>query len=211
VSGNVSFYNETPEDVIFPTPKVGMVGVLEHIDHRTTHAFKQSGDVVLVVGNTQAEFGGTEYLKQVHKLEVGRPPALDMQFEKRVQAFVLEAIRAGWVSSAHDCSDGGLAVALAECCIGGRVGARIALASELPAEAWLFSESQSRVVLSAPQADARALEELATQHNVPLRALGKVEGDRLVIRMAGTDGHAVDIAVDEMERTYRSSISCMMS
>jgi len=207
VSGNVSFYNETPEDVIFPTPKVGMVGVLEHVDHRTSHEFKREGDVVLLAGRTHAEFGGTEYLKQVHGLEAGRPPALDMQFEKRVQAFVLEAIRAGWLSSAHDCSDGGLGVALAESCIGRRLGAVIELPDDLSPEAWLFSESQSRVVLSAPAGRLAELQKLAAQHEVPLAVLGEVGGDRLVIQMAKT---VVDLSVEEMEQRYRRSIACLM-
>jgi len=209
VSGNVSFYNETTEDVIFPTPKVGMVGVLEDIGRRTTHAFKQAGDVVALVGPTQAEFGGTEYLKQVHGLEVGRPPALDLDLEKRVQALVLEAIRAGWVQSAHDCSDGGLGVALAESCIGGSLGAEIELPAGLPAEAWLFSESQSRVVLSVAEDRVEALRELAAKHQVPLTVLGKVGGERLAVRRNGAT--VADLAVDEMEQAYRSSIACLMT
>jgi phosphoribosylformylglycinamidine synthase len=122
---------------------------------------------------------------------------------------VLEAIRAGWVQSAHDCSDGGLGVALAESCIGGRLGAEIELPADLPAEAWLFSESQSRVVLSVAEGRAEALRELAAKHQVPLTVLGKVGGERLAMRR---DGAVVaDRAVDEMEQAYRSSIACLMT
>ncbi|GAG13846.1 unnamed protein product, partial [marine sediment metagenome] len=115
VSGNVSFYNETPETTVYPTPVLGVVGVLDDVRRHCTTGFKQAGDVILLLGETQEDLGGTEYLKRIHGQVTGRPPALDLDREKRVQSACLVAVRDGLAASAHDCSDGGLAIALAEC------------------------------------------------------------------------------------------------
>ena len=107
ISGNVSFYNETPERAIFPTPTVGMVGLLPDADKRVTMGFKNAGDVIYVIGNGEPTFGGSEYLAVIHGQEMGRPPALDIEAEKKLQAFLREAIDQKLLQSAHDVSDGG--------------------------------------------------------------------------------------------------------
>ena len=183
--GNVSFYNETLGQAIFPTPIVGMVGLLEEIGHATTQWFKRDGDVVVLLGETREELGGTEYLKVVHNREEGRPPRLDLARERVVQQACLAAIRAGIVSSSHDCSDGGLAVALAECCVTApehRRGATLEIPGEIRPDALLFGESASRIVLSVPPDQVERLRAFAREHGVPCAVLGAVGGDHLALR-----------------------------
>ena len=194
--GNVSFYNETMGKAIFPTPVVGMLGLLEDIEHRTTAGFKRAGDAVLLAGETREELGGTEYLKLVTGEVRGLPPTLDLGREKALQSFVLAAIRAGLVRSAHDCSEGGLAVALAECAFLAEPGAAgveadVSVGVAAPADgaagsirldAALFGESQSRVVLSCAPASLPVLTDLASRHGVPLARLGAVRDGRFVLR-----------------------------
>ena len=194
--GNVSFYNETMGKAIFPTPVVGMLGLLEDIEHRTTAGFKRAGDAVLLAGETREELGGTEYLKLVTGEVRGLPPTLDLGREKALQSFVLAAIRAGLVRSAHDCSEGGLAVALAECAflaepgaagVEADVSAGVAApadgaAGSIRLDAALFGESQSRVVLSCAPASLPVLTNLASRHGVPLARLGAVRDGRFVLR-----------------------------
>ncbi len=183
--GNVSFYNETLDTAIFPTPIVGMVGLLDDISHATTQWFKAERDVVFLLGKTFEELGGSEYLKVVHGLEVGRPPSLDLPREQAVQQACLEAIRAGIVSSAHDCADGGLAVALAECCMTGpgvRLGANCTLPGDMRPDALLFGESASRIVMSVRPEHAERLRAIAQRQGVPYIELGEVGGDHLALR-----------------------------
>ncbi|MGE5849799.1 MAG: phosphoribosylformylglycinamidine synthase subunit PurL [Candidatus Methylomirabilota bacterium] len=183
--GNVSFYNETLGQAIFPTPIVGMVGLLEEIGQATTQWFKRDGDVVVLLGETREELGGSEYLKVVHNREEGRPPRLDLARERAVQQACLAAIRAGIVSSAHDCSDGGLAVALAECCVTApehRRGATLELPGEIRSDALLFGESASRIVVSIPPQQVERLRAIAREHAIPCAVLGAVRGDRLALR-----------------------------
>ncbi|OGB88472.1 MAG: phosphoribosylformylglycinamidine synthase II [candidate division NC10 bacterium RIFCSPLOWO2_02_FULL_66_22] len=186
--GNVSFYNETLGTAIFPTPIVGMVGLLDDIAHATTPWFKAEGDVVFLLGETREELGGSEYLKVVHGLEVGRPPALDLARERAVQQVCLEAIRAGGVSSAHDCADGGLAVALAECCMTTAkawLGATLTLPGEMRPDALLFGESASRIVVSVRPDWGESVRAMARRHGVACVELGMVGGDHLMLRGQG--------------------------
>ena len=152
VSGNVSFYNETNGLSIYPTPMLGMVGLIDVADKTMTQWFKEDGDVILLLGKTKEDLGGSEYLKVLHHREQGSPPLLSLETEKALHDFMLNVIREGFVQSAHDCSDGGLSVALAECCISApdtRRGAVVKLPLDASRrDALLFGESQSRVVLS---------------------------------------------------------------
>jgi len=180
--GNVSFYNETLGTAIFPTPIVGMVGLLEDISHATSQWFKAEGDVVFLLGETFEEPGGSEYLKVVHGMEAGRPPRLHLARERAVQQACLEAIRAGIVSSAHDCADGGLAVALAECCMTGpgpRLGANLTLPGDMRPDVLLFGESASRIVVSVRPEHAEHLRGIARRQRAPCAELGVVGGDHL--------------------------------
>ncbi|MGH7165196.1 MAG: AIR synthase related protein, partial [Nitrospiraceae bacterium] len=188
VSGNVSFYNETNGLSIYPTPILGMVGLIEPADRATTQWFKQAGDTIVLLGATKDDLGGSEYLRVVHAREQGTPPVLSLEEEKAVQACVLKLIRDGLVRSAHDCSDGGLAVALAECCLSNPaqpLGAVIRLERQgLRLDSLLFGESQSRVVLSVSPDHADEVLRVAAELGVVAVAIGEVRGGRLVIEVA---------------------------
>ncbi len=149
--GNVSFYNESPAGAVDPTPTIGMLGLIDDPRHITTQWFKGTGDVIILLGELGDELGGSEYLKRVHGLKIGPPPKMDLAQAKQIHDACLAYIRRGWVKSAHDCSEGGLAVALAECCMSGQalVGATV----DLPVSAaTLFGESQSRIIITcAPE------------------------------------------------------------
>ena len=180
--GNVSFYNESPAGAIDPTPTIGMLGLIDDPKHITTQWFKGEGDVILLLGEMGDELGGSEYLKRVHGLKTGKPPRLDLTLAKQISDFTLESIRKGWVRSAHDCSEGGLAVALAECCMSNgeaMIGASVDL-SRFPGrlDAVLFGETQSRIVLSCP---AKHAEEIL-RAGLPATRLGVTGGNSLKIR-----------------------------
>ena len=191
--GNVSFYNETSGTGIYPTPTIGMVGLIEDMDFHCTQWFKDEDDVVILLGRNELELGGSEYLKQIHGMVAGRPPALDVDREKAVQKAVRTGIKRGMVKSAHDVSDGGIAVALAECCISnpsGPVGATITLEDRMRPDALLFGESASRVVLTVSEKDADTLLTIARDLGAPARKIGIVGGRMLVVNQL----LAVDVA-----------------
>ena len=185
VSGNVSFYNETNGLSIYPTPMLGMVGLIEKADRAMTQWFREEGDVIILLGKTRDDLGGSEYLKVLHHREQGSPPYLSLDTEKNLHDFILKVIHEGLVQSAHDCSDGGLAVALAECCVsapGAKRGAVVKLALDsLRRDALLFGESQSRVVLSVRPDQAESVLNRAWDAGIPATNIGRVGGDRLVI------------------------------
>jgi phosphoribosylformylglycinamidine synthase II len=210
VSGNVSFYNETPNTAVYPTPVLGVIGVLDDVRRHCTVGFKQQGDVILLLGETHEDLGGTEYLKRHHGRVTGRPPALDLDREKKVQAVCLAAVREGLAASAHDCSDGGLAVALAECCIPGRLGADVALPAnpDVRLDAQLFGESASRIVLSASPENARRIQDIAAREGAPICVLGEVRGDELTIR--ADERVQASLEVSEIERIWQQAIPALM-
>ena len=183
VSGNVSLYNESAgTDGIYPTPVIGMIGRIEDYAHRLQAGFKNEGDFVLVIGSSHNDLGGSEYLKVEHGLVAGRPPALDLVRERAVGRLVLTAARAGHLRSAHDCSDGGLLVALAECCLLGGMGMRgpaLTLEPPLRLDAAFFGESPSRFIVSAPSRAMPELQSLARRHHVEISLLGMAGGDLL--------------------------------
>jgi phosphoribosylformylglycinamidine synthase II len=203
VSGNVSFYNETDGRPIPPTPTIAMVGLLEDIDTRATQWFKSEGDLVVLLGRTREELGGSEYLALNHGLVRGAPPWIDLAVEKQVQAVCATAIAEGLVRSAHDVGEGGLAVALAECCISGPrtgLGAVIELEGAIRLDAMLFGESQSRIVLSVRRRHLGRLRELAAQHDVPITTLGEVRGQRLIVNPV------IDVEVSDLRRAWSTAL-----
>jgi phosphoribosylformylglycinamidine synthase subunit PurL len=213
VSGNVSLYNETEGQGIFPTPTIGMVGLVEPVERTCQSAFRNPGDLVVLVGAIRGEVGGSEYLAAEFGKEAGRPPELDLAREKAVQATVRRAVRAGLLSSAHDCSDGGLAVALAESCMmqdapagatGPWVGAAIRVPFPARKDFILFGEDASRVVVSLPAANLAALEAIAKECGAPLVQLGAVGGDRLEIQ------GALSVPVAELARAWRDGIPSVL-
>jgi phosphoribosylformylglycinamidine synthase II len=203
VSGNVSFYNETDGIPIYPTPTIGMVGILPKVDRVITPWFKAAGDIVVLLGRTREELGGSEYLKFIHNLVRGTPPWIDLKLEQAIQNCCLEAIDKGILRSAHDISDGGLAVALAECCIGGPdkpLGVRTEIREMIRGDALLFSESQSRILVSMQEKDLGQLQEIASGHAVPLQVIGAVGGSRFSIQPI------LQLPVDELQSIWSSAL-----
>jgi len=198
--GNVSLYNQNPNGPIDPTPTVAVVGQIARREHITTQWFKDAGDVIVLLGGAVDSsdpligLGGSAYLQRLHGLKTGTPPRIDLAREKRLHDTVRALITAGWVKSAHDCSEGGLAVALAECCISELIaretprltGAAVDLSGVPTArlDALLFGETQSRVIVSTRAANADALLQAAREKGVPALRLGTVGGSSLAIRTA---------------------------
>jgi phosphoribosylformylglycinamidine synthase len=208
VSGNVSLYNEGPEAAVFPTPTVGMVGVLDKVEQATTMGFKKEGHQVALGGVTKPELGGSEYLAVVHGKEAGMPPELILQHELDAQAFVLEAIKLGMIASAHDCAEGGLAVTAAECAIAGGIGCEIGVPLVERADMSLFAESQSRILLSFDPAYADVLTALAAKMGVPFDIIGTVGGDR--VRICVDDQLLIDLPLAECAEAQRKPIYAAM-
>jgi phosphoribosylformylglycinamidine synthase II len=181
ISGNVSLYNETKGQAVYPTPVVGMVGLIEDISRHCTSGFKDQGDLVFLLGGDGGDgLGGSEYLELVHGTVAGRP-VIDLGVEKRAQGCCLSLVRSGVIKSAHDCSDGGLGVALAECCILGGAGFAGAWKMKGRLDAALFGEGPSRFIVTAAPAKAARLKKEAARRGVRLTKLGQVRGTRLSI------------------------------
>ena len=218
ISGNVSFYNETPESVIHPSPLIGMVGVLDDVNLRVGMGFRDVGDAIVLIGQCRDELGGSEYVAALHGLEVGRPPELNMERELLMQKFTLAAIRGGLAKSAHDVSDGGLAITLAECCIAGNRGAAIELPSGIEAEtairldAILFGETQSRVVLSIAPENLENLHLSAQHAGLTLSYLGSVGGEKFILGddRSGVLRPLIDLPLSDLIGVYKGAIPALM-
>jgi phosphoribosylformylglycinamidine synthase len=201
--GNVSLYNETDGRPIYPTPVVGVVGLLEDASKALSRWFQEDGDGVYLLGLTGDDLGGSELLKVVHGRVAGRPPRLDLGAEKRLHALMVEAAAEGVLRSAHDVSEGGLAVALAECCIRKDepgLGGRFDLPAGLRDDVWLFSETPSRMVATT-HAEAR-LQELARRHGVPATRLGAAGGERRTLLCQGRV--LADLPVSRLHEAWTS-------
>jgi phosphoribosylformylglycinamidine synthase subunit PurL len=206
VGGNVSLYNENPAGSVDPTPTVGMVGLIEKERWITRQGFLHENDLVWLVGGLGDEMGGSLYLRAIHGLKIGIPPRLDYDRALAVHQFLAEAIRSGWVQSAHDCSDGGLAVALAESCVSGEVktGAKISIGAHgRRTDERLFNESQSRILFSSRPGLSAELQLLAERHQVDLIELGKVGGHELQVTVGE---RVIEWDVDELFDSWYFSI-----
>ena len=183
VSGNVSFYNETQGTAIYPTPTVGMVGLIENIDTHMTQWFKNEGDLIVLLGQTREEFGGSEYLKEIHGKVCGAPPELNLEMELKLIQALLKASEEGIINSAHDISEGGLAVAISESCFtpNALVGVEIKVPSLIRKDAILFSESQGRAIVSLSKKNLDKFKELIERLDLPMEIIGRVKGTRLLI------------------------------
>ena len=208
--GNVSLYNETDGRAVLPTPVLGVVGIIEDDSRVVRRTFERDGDLIVLLGTSANELGGSEYLKTIHGLVRGRPPALDLGLEAALQRLIVEAIAQGLIRSAHDCAEGGLAITIAECCFDTGLGALADLpavdvdAADFCDISTLFNESASRVVASADPQTAERLVQLAAKRSVPARVIGRVGGDRIRI---GIDGRGViDEPVVGAERTWADTI-----
>ena len=206
ISGNVSLYNETRGEPVYPTPIIGALGLLEDVTKHCTPGFKRAGDVVFLLGDPTQQpstLAGSEYLKVLYGKVEGKP-ALDLALEKRLQAACLEAIRAGKLQSAHDCSHGGLLVTLAECTIAGDVGFTGSFDVTGARDAAYFGEAASRIVVSVAPEEAAWLAGLARTHDVPLERLGVVGGADMVI------GQDVSVPAAELARAWRGGLEASL-
>ena len=196
VSGNVSLYNETKGEAIFPTPTVAVVGLIEDQSKVMTAGFKQAGHCIGLIGFTMEELGGSEYLKVLFDRNEGKPPVLDRKHEKQVQEFCLELIQKGLIQSAHDCSEGGLAIAVAESCFSAKekaLGATLELESTLRGDALLFGETQSRIIISFPEELTDQIEDLALSYPVDFSLIGKTGGSQFTVSINGQEYIKQDI------------------
>ena len=196
VSGNVSLYNETKGEAIFPTPTVAVVGLIEDQSKVMTAGFKQAGHCIGLIGFTMEELGGSEYLKVLFDRNEGKPPVLDRKHEKQVQEFCLELIQKGLIQSAHDCSEGGLAIAVAESCFSAKeeaLGATLELKSTLRGDALLFGETQSRIIISFPEELTDQIEDLALSYPVDFSLIGKTGGSQFTVSINGQEYIKQDI------------------
>ena len=209
--GNVSLYNENPQGAVHPTPVIGMVGLVDDVANVVRSAFVDDGADIILFGEPTAEIGASEYLMRVHGLAAGAPPSCDLDAEKRLIDALLAS--AGLLASAHDCSDGGLAIALAECCIMNReqlIGANVDLTAweELPLRALLFGEAQGRVVASTSRsADVLAV---ARRFRVPARVIGRIDtaSQSLSLRL----GQRLIVApLERLARAWHDAIPTIMS
>jgi phosphoribosylformylglycinamidine synthase II len=211
--GNVSLYNESPLGAVYPTPVIGMVGLIDDISHITRAFFQHDGDTVLLLGEMSGELGGSEYLATIHGEVVGAPPSCDVERERAVIDALLESIQAGAISSAHDCSDGGLAITLAECCIANRdceSGAEIDLSrfGNLADRAILFAETQGRIVVSSNVPDR--VMEIATRHGVPCVLIGRVRRHSGMLEIT-LPRSSVRASLDRLRSAYHDAIPAIMS
>lgn len=209
VSGNVSFYNEALDMGIYPTPVIGMVGLIESLENHLSAGFKEAGEQIVLIGDTLEELGGTAYLKTIHYQERGYPPILNFEKEKGVQAVVLEAAQSGLLTAAHDCSEGGLAVALAECCLlsSPQVGGIITVQPQtIRMDGYLFGESQSRILVTVKDNNLAQLKSLIEKKAMPYTLLGKTGGERLQISVLHQKDALIDLSLEEMRAAHSGGL-----
>ncbi|MBI3319294.1 MAG: phosphoribosylformylglycinamidine synthase II, partial [Candidatus Omnitrophica bacterium] len=227
--GNVSLYNESPQGAIDPTPVIGMIGLIQAAGSKPqasskekglqpaacslqpiTANFKDEGDVIILLGDTKEELGGSEYLKRIHNRKQGKPPRVDLRHERTLQRLLVDAIARGLIKSAHDCSEGGLAVTLAECCLMDPehlIGATVhrppstVHRPQIRIDAWLFGESAGRVVVTGEPYHQDTIASLTRRAGVPYTVLGTVGGARLSILPW------IELSVDELVQAWRTGLS----
>lgn len=198
--GNVSFYNESPNYSVFPTPVIGMLGLIEDMRHITTMEFKTEGDLIILIGQNREDISGSEYLKHIHKKTVGDAPYFEIEYENKIQSSVLEAIQSNIIKSAHDISDGGIAITLAECCIASNLGAIINFKIYDRLDFLLFGEDQMRIVVTIEEKYLDKLRYIVEKNNSSFQIIGNVKGNNLVINSE------IDISVRDLKKSYYSSM-----
>jgi phosphoribosylformylglycinamidine synthase len=202
--GNVSFYNEDPQHAVFPTPVIGMIGLIEDIRHITTLDFKDEGHTVILLGENKNELGSSEYLNSIFGQTRGAVPTLDLKAEQKIQSSLLSAIKKGLVESAHDCSEGGLAVALMECCISNRgnmIGTKIKVSeANLRTDSLLFGETQSRIIVTCSLENSAALIAHLKSDGLPYAEIGTTGGNRLIIN------ELIDISLEDAADAYYNAL-----
>lgn len=209
ISGNVSFYNETDTQAIYPTPIIGMVGVLEDSDKVLTLDFKEQGDGVFLLGKEGSEIGGSEYLSRIHQLETGRVPMINFGMEKKLQETILLCNDKRLLQSASDLSEGGLLIALAKGMITGSLGARIDVTTELRRDFFLFSESQSRFLVTVSKESEAEFKKVLAAARIPFTRLGWVMKDEFLLNMNGETLIKED--VKKLASIWRGALSWIMA
>lgn len=206
--GNVSFYNESPDAAVYPTPVIGMVGLIENLENITTAEFKDEGDLIYILGEDYEEIGGSEYLKIIHGLVTGAPPKLDLQTEKDLHDLMLELIKEQVICSAHDISEGGIMTALAECCLINHekmIGAKVNIHIKTREDFTLFSESQSRIIVSVKADNKEKFEEITSRSFTPYQFLGETGGSKLIVN------DQYQFSLNHLSDLYYNSISKRMT
>jgi phosphoribosylformylglycinamidine synthase subunit PurL len=204
ISGNVSLYNETNGEAIYPTPVVGMVGLVEDIRHITTQAFQQAGDLIYVIGEAKQEFGGSELQKLLEGRIFGKAPEIDLETEAKRQRELLTAIQAGVIASAHDIAEGGFAVALAECVMSTNgLGAKVTMDGDITAQ--LFSETQSRFIVSVKKENQEKFEQL-----VEAKLIGEVTNDGTLLVERASGEVVIQLSVEQMRSVWTGAIPCLL-
>ncbi len=202
--GNVSFYNEDPERAVYPTPVIGMVGIVEDVSHITTVHFKDSGHEIYLIGETRDEIGGSEYLRTIHDKITGKIPEINLETHKKTIDLLLNLIKGGLVQSAQDISDGGLAVALAECCFANGIGATVTIESNIRLDSLLFGETQSRIIFTAKPDQSEKIWEISARHGITVEKIGLTGGENLKIACSAGSPDTIPIRPADIapERTY---------
>jgi phosphoribosylformylglycinamidine synthase len=203
--GNVSFYNQTGETAILPTPVVGVLGVISDVRGRVPMGFANSGDVILLLGDTREELDGSEWAHVVHGHLGGTPPMVDLEAERSLGSVLVEGAGQGVYSSAHDLSEGGLAQGLVECCLRGGLGARVELPAGHDAFVALFSESAARAIVTVAAQNRHAVEAFADMHGVRVAELGTVGGSALRINAD------IDIPLKELQAAHTATLPAAMA
>ena len=206
VSGNVSFYNESPKGSIYPTPTIGMVGILDDVSLVVSQDFKNEGDYIILLGITKEEFGGSLFLKEIYSKLSKDVPTLNLKLEKKVVETVLGLIKNKLINSAHDCSEGGFLIALAECCISNDKPIGVILDNldqGIDLTTFLFSESQSRFIISCSKENLKNVIKIIEKNNTPYRVLGKTFGERLIIY---NKKEAINVDVNDLKKAWEESL-----
>ncbi|MHC1739234.1 MAG: phosphoribosylformylglycinamidine synthase subunit PurL [Ignavibacteriaceae bacterium] len=205
--GNVSFYNESPNASVYPTPVIGMVGLIEDLKSVTTSCFKDTGDLIYLLGEDHEEIGGSEYMKIIHNLVKGDSPRLDLQTEKRLQDVLANLIGIRFIKSAHDISEGGIVCALAECCVMNKsnlVGAIVNIPILTREDFTYFSETQSRVIVSISPENQVLFEESVKSYGIPFTLLGRVSGSSLKIN------NRIEFELSKLSDIYHDTLGRIM-
>ncbi|WP_209124786.1 phosphoribosylformylglycinamidine synthase subunit PurL [Alkalihalobacillus sp. BA299] len=202
IGGNVSLYNERSGEAVYPTPTIGMVGLIEKTEHITTQNFKEAGDIIYLLGETKQEFGGSELQKLMEGRISGKAPAIDLEEEMKRQQQLLQAIRVGLVQSAHDIAEGGLGVAIAESMIDGEVGAEVKIGEDVVTE--LFAESQSRFIVTVKKENQAKFEAM-----VEAKVIGEVINDK-VLTITSSNDVLFNATQEELATAWKGAIPCLL-
>jgi phosphoribosylformylglycinamidine synthase len=200
--GNVSFYNATGDTAILPTPVVGVLGLFDDVSRRTPSAFQAEGEVLLLLGETRDEFGGSVWAWNAHQHLGGSPPAVDLAAEQALAEVLVAGSRDGMLSSAHDLSEGGLAVALVESCLQGHRGARVVLPEGADPFVWLFGESAGRALVSVPRSEELRFSDMCEARGLPWVRLGVVEAEEAPLEVQDV----LSVPLDELRSAYEDTL-----